>query len=93
METKERGTILIEALETISEERVDTYGKPENSFPNIARLWNAYIEVRFGTECVILDAKDTAIMMSLFKLVREASQGKRDNLVDAIGYLAIAADL
>lgn len=88
----ERGTVLDEAKKVINGDRQDTYGGPEDSFADISEYWNTYIKRRFGTGPVNLEPKDIAMMMVLFKIAREANQGKRDNLVDAAGYLGIAGD-
>jgi hypothetical protein len=83
---KTRGDILLEAHTTINGERLDQYGLPENSFPHIAKLWSHWLEVEVGPA-------DVAVMMVLLKLARQKNQAKWDNLVDACGYLALAADL
>ena len=83
---QERGSILKEAIDIINGERQSQYGDPEDSFKLIARFWEDYLSKP-------LNEKDVAIMMTLFKLARESHQGKRDNLVDAAGYLGIAGDM
>ena len=91
-ETKEEKTIFEEASDIINGERQDSYGKPEDSFQIIAEFWNTYI-VHKHEHDVTLNAKDIAIMMSLFKHARMLGQKEsRDNYIDAAGYLAIAAD-
>jgi len=83
-----------EANTIINGERQDVYGNPEDSFADIADYWTVYL----GHKGVIhegdrkLTSKDIAIMMTLFKLAREEHQHKRDNIVDALGYLKIYAD-
>lgn len=91
-ETK-RGSVLLEALDIINGERQDVYGSPEDSFQLIAEYWNVYIKSQFPECGVVLSRKDVALMMTYFKLAREAHQGKRDNIVDATGYLGIYADM
>ena len=97
-----RGEVLAEALRTINGERQDVYGSPEDSFALIARYWQTYLESRPGLSTFMgakpdhadpLRAEDVAMMMTLFKIAREANQHKRDNLVDAAGYLGIYADM
>jgi hypothetical protein len=80
------GSVLTEALAVINGERQDHYGAPENSFDLIAKLWSAYM----GNP---ITPKDVAMLMALFKIAREYNQHKRDNLVDAAGYIGIAGDL
>lgn len=81
-----RGAVLEEARKVINGERQDSYGNPEDSFYDIALLWGWYL----GRT---LASKDVALMMALLKFAREKHQGKRDNIVDACGYLGIYGDL
>lgn len=82
----ERGrAICEEALRTINGERQDAYGHPEDSFKPIAALWEAYLGTKVTPPMV-------ADMMCLLKIAREnGGKGKRDNMVDLIGYAALAA--
>lgn len=89
---KERGrAITEEALRTINGERQDQYGDPEDSFKKIADLWSAYL-FSGGDMPTWLNATHVADMMCIMKIAREvAGKGKRDNMVDLIGYAALAA--
>lgn len=90
----ERGTLAIKALEVINGERQNQYGNPEDSFQLISDYWETYLRSKgVINEENSLYASDVAIMMTLFKIAREANQHKEDNIVDAIGYLAIAGDM
>ena len=79
------------AEKTINQDREDAYGGPEDSFKQIGNYWTAYwwnkgIEIRFFP-------KDVCMMMTLFKIAREQGpKGKKDNVVDAMGYLGIYGD-
>ena len=86
------GDILIEANKIINGERQNSYGDPEGCFEDIMNLWNAYLYIRFNKDKSILK-EDVAIMMVLLKIARELHNHKRDNLVDAVGYLAIANEI
>ena len=90
-----RGSVLDEAREIINGARQDVYGNPEDSFLLIAEYWTAYLRKKFGEEFDLerLSPKDIALMMALFKIAREQHQGKRDNLIDAAGYIGIAGDM
>jgi hypothetical protein len=91
-ELSEKPDILNEAYQTINGDRLDSYGKPEDSFQIISEFWSTYIRHKFGIE-IILDPLDIGHLMSLFKHARMLGQKpNRDNYVDAVGYLAIAAD-
>lgn len=89
-------SVLVEAFETISGDRQDAYGAPEDSFQIIASFWSIYL-MHAGKINVDLQPPlstlDISHMMALFKIARTLGQKPtRDNYVDAIGYLAIAAD-
>lgn len=94
-EHNSRGTILLEAHRIINGERQQQYGSPEDSHAVIASMWNGYLDAREDARCGRgLDASDVAHMMVLFKLARQINgAGKRDNYVDAAGYLGIASDI
>jgi len=69
------------------------YGHPKTNFENIARFWNAYLNNKSGMPETfkVIDSKDVSMMMTLLKIAREMSKHKRDNLVDAAGYIRTAA--
>ena len=79
-----------DAHKVINGERQDAYGNPEDCFAQIAALWNWYLSAK-GKKLV--DAADVAMMMVLLKVAREASNHKRDNVVDACGYLGLYGDM
>ena len=80
------GTILLEAHALINAERQDDYGTPADAFTRAAALWSAYMGHT-------VSAKDVALCMVLLKLSREAHHHKLDNLLDAAGYIGLAADM
>lgn len=80
------GAILEEASRLINGERQQDYGNPGACFGKIAAMWGAYL----GHD---LSRVDVANMMCLLKLARESQYHKHDNLLDACGYLALAADM
>ncbi len=80
-------TVLEEAQRIVYGDREQTYGHPSKNFDTTAKLWNAYLEGKYP-EVPQLDCFDVAMMMTLLKVAREAHQHKRDNIVDACGYLA-----
>jgi hypothetical protein len=89
-----RGKILDEVRQIINGDREDSYGDPEDSFSRIADYWNGFLRP-WGTEqnLIKLQSADVAIMMVLLKLARWEVKADHDSVVDAIGYLALAADL
>ena len=78
----EKPSVLEEASFLIDEKRRTQYGPAWVNFDRIAKLWSAYL----GRE-VSMD--DVCFMMALLKFARHADSPtmKRDNVVDAIGYL------
>jgi hypothetical protein len=62
------------------------YGPPSASFTRIAALWSAYLGHA-------ITSKDVAVCMALLKFSREAHSHRRDNLLDAAGYVGLAADM
>lgn len=95
------GKLLFDAARTVNGARQDQYGKAEDSFQIIADYWSTHLESRqkevvasdpeaSGQVFVTLEPQDVAYMMVLFKLAREANAPKRDNRLDAAGYLALA---
>lgn len=91
-----RGSVLQEAITTINGERQDVYGSPEDSFALIGEYWGVYLRSQgyiIPNKRSDVEKDEVAMMMNLFKVAREANQHKRDNIVDAAGYLGIYADM
>lgn len=81
-----------EADAIINGGRQDSYGNPEDSFELIAAYWSVYLSQKFGIQADLFSL-DIAHLMTLFKIARmQGQEPKRDNYIDGIGYLAIAAD-
>ena len=80
--------ILKEAESIIYGDREQTYGKPGVNLERIADQWALYLQQKFGVE-VSLTAEDVCWMMVDLKKCRQMNADKRDNLVDAAGYLAL----
>lgn len=85
-QSMQRGKILDAAKKIINGERQDQYGYPEDSFALIAKYWSTYLDRD-------IKPKDVAMMMALLKIAREQHQGRRDNLIDCCGYIALAEDV
>lgn len=81
-------TILDEAMRLTSEDRNTAYGHPRDNFGNIALSMTAYLRaagvLRDGAE---ITARHVGWLMTLTKAMRDANMPKRDNLVDAAGYV------
>jgi len=73
-------SIAQEAMDIVSGARQQTYGHPSKNFLDTARLWSVVLGVE-------VTAQQVALCMVAVKVAREIHTPKRDNLVDAIGYL------
>ena len=78
---------LEEAINLVGGQRHVDYGDKKENHNNIAKLWDAYLDVK-------IDAHDVAIMMTLLKIAR-TKLGKRtsDTYIDASAYMAIAREI
>ena len=83
-------SILREAEDLICGPRNGTYGPAEEDFPLVADMFNAWLKARYRIDADALDAEDVAMFMVFLKIRRQGHQRKRDNITDAIGYLALA---
>lgn len=86
-----RKEVLQQAEQCITQDRAATHGDAEDSFASVAALWKWWMIHRDSGP---LTAYDVAMMMSLFKHARAASnKAHADNFVDAIGYIALASEM
>ena len=83
-----RQTILQEAHTIIYGDREETYGTPSVNLERIARLWRAHLIGRYGNSVNVTE-EDVCWMMMQVKQARQMNKPKRDNLVDAAGYIAL----
>lgn len=88
-----RAEYLEKVRHVICHDRQDTHGKPENTFELIASYWSIYLGSETNVQSEIC-AADVAVMMALFKIARmQVNPAHQDNIIDGIGYLAIAGEL
>jgi hypothetical protein len=73
-------SIAEEAIAIVNGPRHDSYGHPRDNFQETADLWSPILGIKVTPEQV-------ALCMVQVKIAREIHSPKRDNLVDAIGYL------
>lgn len=93
MKKNTRGDYLARAEQTICRDREDIHGSPENTHELIAAYWSTYLTEETAHPIAIAGA-DVAVMMTLFKIARmQVNPRHEDNIVDGIGYLAIAGEL
>lgn len=89
-----RKELLEAAIKTVTEDRQDQYGSPEQSLELIARFWSDYICAANPGADIILGGRDVAAMMPLLKIARIATgKIKMDNWIDIAGYAACGAEL
>ena len=82
-----RADILDYALFAVNGIRQKQYGKPEDNFAVIAKLWTAYKGESFTP-------LDVAMMMALLKIARiRTGVGTVDSFVDLAGYAACAGEI
>jgi hypothetical protein len=82
--------ILEEAEMIIYGDREKTYGHPAVNLERVALLWQAYLAAAVqDKETFEFSAENVAWMMVLLKMARQINESKRDNLVDAAGYIAL----
>lgn len=85
-ESDMNGKTLLKAHALINGDRLTDYGNPKTSLKRIAGMWSAYTGHK-------ITGHDVACMMCLLKLARQSHCHKPDNLIDAAGYIGLAADL
>jgi hypothetical protein len=73
-------TLLDEAYGLVTGDRQKAYDHPARNFDRIARLWSVALDKE-------ITPQDVAICMVLVKIAREVHSPKRDNRLDAVGYL------
>jgi len=71
-------------------DREKTYGHPAVNLERIAHLWQAYLVAAIQSKDEFeFSAENVAWMMVLVKMARQMNKSKRDNLIDAAGYIAL----
>ena len=82
-------SILMEAERLVNGPRQVDYKHPRHDYDCTADMWSAMIEKRYGVQ-IDLTADFCCLMMAAMKLSREVGKPKRDNRVDAAGYILCA---
>lgn len=81
-------SVIDEANAIIYGDREETYGRPSKNLTNIGQQWSLYLAQKYAVK-VELSAEDVCWMMADLKKARQMNAAKRDNLVDAIGYIGL----
>lgn len=79
-------SVLKEADDIINGERQSQYGHASESYRRIAVAWGAIINHP-------VTAKQALLCMAALKMIREDYSHKRDNIVDAAGYIGLVEHL
>jgi hypothetical protein len=85
-------TVLQEAHDIIYGDREGTYGDPSINLRRIATLWNAHLYnqgIISQENMITITAEDVCWMMMQVKQARQCNTQKRDNVVDAAGYIGL----
>lgn len=77
-------TILQEADAIAGQDRSRDYGHPRDNHQRIADIWNVQLGKKLSEP---ITAREVALCMIGLKLAREVNSTKRDNLIDAAGYV------
>jgi len=87
------GCIASQAAELVSGDRERQHGSKRDNFERIAKLWNAYLQIRRDPGAP-LDAVDVGHIMVLTKLARTQSGAVNiDDWTDLCGYAACSGEI
>jgi len=81
---------MLEANHLVNGERQGDYGSPRSNYEGIAKVWSGLLSPILKRD---ITPEEAALMMVGLKLQRQAMKHKRDNLVDAHGYLLVYAHI
>lgn len=77
---------MLEANSLVNGDRQNDYGTPRENYAGIAKVWSGILTRKLKVD---ITPEEAALMMVGLKLQRQAMKHKRDNLVDAQGYLLV----
>ena len=85
--------ICTNAANLVGGDRQKTHGDMVKNHDNIARLWEAYLNIRPDWDAP-LTALDVAHMMGLLKIARtQAGTFNLDDYIDMAGYASVAGEI
>lgn len=73
-----------EANNLVHGDRQDSYGHPKQDYQKTSKMWSGLLFHKLKED---ITPEEAVLMMVALKLSREQHKHKRDNLVDAVGYL------
>lgn len=81
---------MLEANDLVNGDRQADYGTPRENYAGVAKVFSGILSQKLKADVTPAEA---ALLMAGLKLQREAMRHKRDNLVDAHGYLLVHAHI
>ena len=82
-----REEILDTAKRCVCGDREQDYGRPEDNFDLIAKMWSAYMGVEFNPV-------DVSMFMVMLKVARiKSGVGTMDSFVDGCGYVSCGGEI
>lgn len=90
LESKPGESEMAEANALVNGDRQASYGSPRGSYEAIAKVWSGILWPILRRE---ITPEEAALMMVGLKVQREANRPKRDNRVDAHGYLLVLSHI
>jgi hypothetical protein len=81
---------MLEANALVNGDRQADYGTPADNYRGVAKVWSGILSPILRRD---ITAAEAALMMAGLKVQRQAMKPKRDNLVDAHGYLLVHAHI
>lgn len=77
---------MLEANSLVNGDRQADYGTPRDNYAGVAKVWSGILHMILKRD---ITPEEAALMMVGLKVQRQAMKHKRDNLVDAHGYLLV----
>lgn len=87
--TTKKNPLLLEAHAIINGDRKQTYGDGIDGMQGVADQWTLYLTQKYPDGIDGITAEDVCWMMADLKKYRQMHKSKRDNVLDAAGYIGL----